>query len=317
MYKKIIKTTFILAILFTMQAPLSGAGLSSAGFLEMMPFGRTMAMSGSISAIAEDSSFLLFNPASLAGITKNEAWVSYMKYIVDFNYDTVVYGHKFEFGNMAFNASFFSSPSFEDSDLNGKIIGQVKNGDFLFSAGYGKRITLSSSSILDWGAGIETIYSVLSTYSGTSAALNTGAIYRTFLFKDSESGQPRNFSAGVSMQNLGLPLKYSGVSAPLPLKFRMGAGYRSIQLHDHGLLTALNFEYATSGAYTLSAGLEYGFREMLFVRAGYGFTNGPGAISLGIGGSYLLNAIRGFFDFAYAPTNIFGNVYTFTLGTKF
>jgi len=110
-----------------------------------------------------------------------------------------------------------------------------------------------------------------------------------------------NVAAGVA--NLGSGVKSeSGVTSSLPSSARLAGSYELPA--GPGVLTcALDADYFFSGKLGISAGVVYGFNELIFVRAGYRYASTgcafPSHLALGLGAKW-----KGFgLDVSYITAN--------------
>jgi hypothetical protein len=141
------------------------------------------------------------------------------------------------------------------------------------------------------GVNFKIINEAIPDISATGLAIDAGIQYVTGI-GDKED----NIKFGISLKNIGTRLKYSGggltfrTTIPgassestvlqqsqdfeLPSSVNIGAAY-DIQLPtNHSLTAALNF---TSNAFSkdqYTAGLEYGFKKVIYLRAGFVFEQG-------------------------------------------
>lgn len=122
-----------------------------------------------------------------------------------------------------------------------------------------------------------------------------------------------SFSAGLGIFNVGSKISYGSGSYALPSVVRGGAAFSRFGLRVSG-----EFGYYLAGGMSAGAGLEYGFRDIAFVRAGYHYGNGamtiPSFASIGIGAKYFgigLDATYLFGSDALAGTLLFGLSYSF------
>ena len=97
-----------------------------------------------------------------------------------------------------------------------------------------------------------------------------------------------NVAAGVA--NFGSGVKSeSGKTAPLPTSARLAASYE-FQLGSSSLAAALDADYYFSRKLGVSAGVQYGFRDMFFARAGYRYASTgaayPSHLSVGLGAKW-------------------------------
>ena len=93
-------------------------------------------------------------------------------------------------------------------------------------------------------------------------------------------------SAGVSVNNLGTKVSYGGASYPQPALVKAGVGYE-LKLGSSSVEILTEADMLFSGDMMAGAGCEYSFKNMIFVRGGYHFGQGAGAVpshaSAGVG----------------------------------
>ncbi|MGN1210735.1 MAG: PorV/PorQ family protein [Candidatus Cryptobacteroides sp.] len=96
----------------------------------------------------------------------------------------------------------------------------------------------------------------------------------------------KGISAGLSVNNLGNKVRYGERSYDQPMLAKLGAGY-SAAFGISSLSVSAETDILFSGAATAGAGVEYGLKDMAFIRAGYHYGNSPKTVpsyaSAGIG----------------------------------
>lgn len=110
-----------------------------------------------------------------------------------------------------------------------------------------------------------------------------------------------NLSAGFGFTNLGTKADYGNGPNQLPLRLRTGLSYRVLSSDLHKIIGVADVSYQlVQGANGLigGAGVEYGFKDLLFFRTGYHFEQkniGASYVTSGLGVS-----LRGVtLDFSY------------------
>ena len=110
-----------------------------------------------------------------------------------------------------------------------------------------------------------------------------------------------NLSAGFGFTNLGTKADYGNGSNQLPLRLRTGLSYSVLSSDLHKIIGVADVSYQlVQGANGLigGAGVEYGFKDFLFLRTGYHFEQeniGASYVTSGLGVS-----LRGVtLDFSY------------------
>ena len=124
-------------------------------------------------------------------------------------------------------------------------------------------------------------------------------------------------AAGIA--SVGTQVKSdSGAAFSLPASAVVAVSYRNAFAADHAVEGNLDVDVFFSGNVTAALGVEYGFRDMLFVRAGYHYGTEaavlPSFATVGLGARYA--GVR--LEFAYlTASEILGNTMTLGLGYSF
>lgn len=291
---------------------------ASSDFLEIVPQAKYKAMAESVVGIVKGANALMINPAGLSEIQNSEIWLTHIEYIADFRYEYISYAQPFPFGTMGVNFSYFYVKPFDDIDLDGDKIGELKANNLMINLGYSRRIFTSLDSDLFWGAGIKFINSVLHTYTAWGFAFDFGLLFKTSFLRFAKTPL-QNFSAGLAIQNIGTKLQYAHEKFSLPLKIRAGIGYHAYQYKEHGIIISIESDYFTdSSTVFVAGGLEYSYIHNLFIRCGYTLKKDTlNSYTFGLGGSYKFKGIDYFLDVAFAPYGVLKNIYIISLGAKF
>ena len=149
-------------------------------------------------------------------------------------------------------------------------------GDIEFAAGASYAIT----RFLSLGATLRYMNSSLAPeVSATVLGADLGAYFRL-----------GGLSAGVSVNNIGTKVSYGETSYPQPALVKAGAGYQ-LKLGSSAVEVLAEADVLLSGDVMAGAGCEYSFKDMVFVRGGYHYGQGAGAVpshvSAGVGFKFL------------------------------
>jgi hypothetical protein len=122
-------------------------------------------------------------------------------------------------------------------------------------------------------------------------------------------------SSSLTTKSWPIPTSYR-LSLALNILARNNAFWENVELNS--LIMTLDAIHLNDNPEHFSIGLEYGFRDMFFIRSGYrgntderGLTAG-GGIHIGLGGETKFKV-----DFAYADFGIFDNIQQFSVGLSF
>lgn len=122
------------------------------------------------------------------------------------------------------------------------------------------------------------------------------------------------FSAGLVLANLGTSVKYAETAYPQPAMLKAGAAYRIVK----GLRVQADADLLFKGGFMGGLGVEYGWNEMIFARAGYHFGSGAQATASFASAGLGLHIVGITLDAAYVLSGEnLGNTFMITLGYTF
>lgn len=319
LYKSLIICTFV-ALLSAIASPAFAgnrdrSGQAGASHLLIDPWARTSGMAGAGVAEVRGLESVFSNVAGLTAVRKTEISFNRTQYLVGSGCNIGInsiaiaqhLGKKKDFG--VISLSFFSQ-GFGDIPITTTEQPEGGLGTFSPTLTYiGLHYAKSFNNFIKGGVSIKIINERVSDSKATGFAIDAGVQYVT--------GKFENFKIGVTLKNIGLPMKYSGdglsVRANITsqeheqtlemrsAEFEMpsllaigisydllffGSEYAEFSKEDLAAegLTRDNAEHRLTfaGAFTansyindvVSVGLEYGFRNLFMVRAGYGLEIG-------------------------------------------
>jgi len=337
--KKIILSSLILLMLCFLileAGDVSRLGTTS-GTQLLIPVGaRGLAMGGAPLGIINGAEAIYWNPAGISAAPKSEILFNNMQYIadIDVNYLSLV----FNGGNIGAFGLHIKSLSFGAIDETTEELpdgtGNTYSPTFIVTGlSYGRRLTDRITA----GVTGKVIYESIMETSASTFALDMGVQYAF--------GERLYF--GVVMKNVGGKMKYNGrnlerryqiqssslitddgffrgvpLASDIPSNFSVGISYHMKVNEENGLILNGTFNNANAASDLLSGGLEYEFRNLIFLRGGYGYNlqnsddNIFGA-SFGAGIKYPIGNFDFYFDYAYRQlTDYFdaNNVFTVKIG---
>ena len=145
---------------------------------------------------------------------------------------------------------------YEVIDDQGNRNGTFKTSSMLFSAGLGLKVL----DALSFGVNLKYAGERLAADSKQGVfASDVYALYRWRMLR---------FSAGIA--NVGTSVKdASGASYNIPSSVRLAAGYGQAFGDRHSFDAGVDADCFFAGGLALSGGVQYGFNNMIFARAGY------------------------------------------------
>jgi hypothetical protein len=335
--KILIPIAMLLSFFMVLQAgDVSRLGTTSGTQLVIPVGARALAMGGAPLGIISGAEAIYWNPAGISTSPKSEVLFNNMQYIagIDVNYLAFVFngGNIGAFGlhlkALDFGAIEETTEAFPDGT------GNTYSPTFLVTGlTYSRLLT---DRIMAGVTG-KVIYESIMETSAATLAFDLGVQY-TF---------GRNLYIGVVMKNVGGKMKYNGrnlerrfsipssslisddgffrgvpLASDIPSTFSIGVSYNVNINEDNGLIVNGSFNNANAASDLLTGGLEYGFRDLFFLRGGYGYNlqNSDDNIfgfSFGVGIKYPVGNFDFYFDYAYRElTDYFdaSNIFTVKIG---
>lgn len=337
--KKIILSSIILLLvsfLILQAGDVSRLGTTS-GTQLLIPIGaRALAMGGAPLGIISGAEAIYWNPAGISAASKSEVMFNNMQYIadIDVNYLSIVYNG----GNIGAFGLDVKSLSFGNIDETTEILpdgtGNTYSPSFIVSGlTYSRRLT----DRIKAGVTGKLIYEAIMETSASTFALDMGVQY--------SFGRKLHF--GVVMKNVGGKLKYDGrnlerkypiqssslitddgffrgvpLASDIPSTFSVGVSYMVDFNEENAVILNGSFNNSNAASDLLSGGLEYGFKDLFFLRGGYGYNlqNSDDSIfgaSFGAGIKYPIGKFDFYFDYAFRQlTDYFdaNNIFTIKFG---
>lgn len=302
------------------------AGSTAAAFLKLGAGARPMGMGGAFTAAEGDPYAIYWNPAGLAALRERRAGFFHNEHFQGFGQEFLYYaapaaGLRLPFigrlrgGVFGLGLNYFYTPDelerrsglYESDPANpiSPVEGYFGAYDIALSASYAWR----TSAGVNAGATLKFIRQSIDEESGMTAALDLGAVKRVRLWGE-------EYSAGISLRNLGPGIKLVSRSYALPLSLRAGLSRR---LPGTGALAALDIEVPVDNYPSAIVGAEYPVAGGLTLRSGYRYRlhgNELGAWSgFSAGAGFRLEKVS--FDYAYSPAGELGDSHRFSVDFRF
>ncbi len=278
--------TLILTLTFSWAA-FSKVGTTTANFLKIS-VGRASGMGDAFTALANDASAQYFNPAGLAYIPR-QAQFNHANWFADINHDylTLVLPVT-NFGTVSFSATALTMGEIEQTTVDdektparedegtGLLIGA---NDLAFGISYSRIIT----DKLSFGLTVKGVQQTIWDMSASAVGIDLGLFYNTGF---------KSLRLGTAITNFGTQLSYHGphldynffwsdsgptqlqgsyktTASPLPTTFRFGVAMDILKDENARFTTAIDLVHPSDINETVNIGLEYGFKELFFLRGGY------------------------------------------------
>ena len=255
-------------------------------FLRLPISAHAAALGGENITISDDDATLVFNnPALLQNITDKTLNLNMMTYMQG----TVTASASFarawgERASWGISGRYMDYGQMKETDITGEETGSFGARDVAI----GGTISYGLTNSISGGVNLKIISESIKDMGGVGVALDAGIQYVT--------GPYDNVHFGITLKNIGPTMKFSGDGISLrvfmdhgnqqftmvqraddfelPTQLSIAAGYDFILGETSRLTVAGNFcsNSFTNDQFTL--GMEYGFKDLFMVRAGYTYENG-------------------------------------------
>lgn len=312
----------------------SNAGTTAAAFLEIPAGARSIAMGEAYVSMADDASAMYWNPAGITRFTLNQAafetteWfagtrLTYTAAAVHVGKSTIGASvYMFDGGLMDVTTLTYPDGTGEEFSVQDISLGLTYARALTESFALGITAKMVQSRI--WRMRANSVALDLGfQYDMPVEGLRMGFSIRNFGNEMSLSGDNSFVRVDLDPQNAGnndgIPGNLLLKSWDLPLIFRLGMDYALVRTLDHSVRIAADAVYPNNNANYVNAGAEYGFRNVLFLRAGMSHvflseTYGLGRLRAGVG---LRVADRIGVDYAYSERGELGGVNTISVSVLF
>jgi len=300
------------------------AGTSSGAFLKIGVGARAVALGEAFVAVANDPSAIVWNPAGLASLLRQEVQFSHAAWPGDVTHDFLVYvmPSRRLGGSVAVQLGMLSTQLDETDEYHPFGTGRTFSySDFVVGAAYGRRWT----DKLLIGVGIKYVREDLGSQVGgpvTSATLvDLGSIYYLgygsvrIATSLSNFGPEMTPSGSYVSPYSGEMRSYDGFDPPI--QFRYGLAFEAIETAQQRLTVATEIVQPADNAQRVKAGLEWAWQRRYALRTGYNFNSDVMRFSAGLGITMPMNLAHGTIDYAYTDGGPLMGINRLSLGFRF
>ncbi len=279
-------------------------------FINIFYDGKSSALGKYSNANYGDYTNFLNNPALLIN-AENSIVSNFSKILSDIYVGQISYLGKIKEYKYSTSIGYLNYGSIEGRDVNGEPTGDLSASDMMVNFS----ISHSLNRFLDFGLGVNFLYSSIDNSSCSGLGFNFGVIYR--------SSTKGNFAFSVTNVGFTLSKITENDEAKLPSKFIVGW---SKELAHLPVITSLSLSKKVEDDYFIHGGLIFKFMPSFFVRLGYfasleddiSFVASEATNKHGLTFGFNLMNIKKFdFDFSYVPFAHIGTISTFSLKYKF
>ncbi len=255
------------ALSATMAQTLSTGGVESP--FELGGSAWAQGMGGAVAAVSGYGDSFFENPASLATVQDHEILTFHAPLFLDTLYDSVGYvqpvGRNTSFG-LALNRLGVSN--ILETTTNIQALSNFSFAEYEGLLGYGFRPLPN----LDFGGNVKFVFEQLGSYQGSGGGLDLGLLYHFSTTRaDFNLVGVRNITLGFSVSNVLQPQTKLFQLADNPARvYRPAfAYYYEFPGSQSDLWATVEGEIPDSGEKLVRGGVQYGWKKMIFVRAGF------------------------------------------------
>lgn len=323
----------LMSIALVSAGEITKKGTTAAQFLKIGVGARATAMGESFVAEANDASTVYWNPAGLAHLSRNELllvrtnWIAGMTY--DFATVTIPLQQVGTFGlfYQALNMGEMKVRTEYQPEGTGELFDA---SSFSIGMSYARAMT----NRFTFGLTAKYIREQIWHESASTMAIDLGITYQTSI---------KNLRLGMAILNYGGKMQMNGKDLltfvdvdpnlkgnneyivsrlntekfDLPLNFRIGFAYDPIKSDFSRVTLTMDGVSPNDFNEYMNVGMEYAFRNMVFLRAGYkgiGIHNAEGGLSAGAGIKYKMGSQLDLaIDYAYVDFGRLNNVQRFSI----
>ncbi len=312
--KKIIILLFLL-VLYSNRIYAGSSGTTSLEFIKLPIGSRASAMGGAYCSYGENDSFSIFyNPALSLYVSKIDISLSHTEYLENLRNENINAVFKINnsysigIGIIYMYANDFIHTVAAENIEGFSVIGTFGYYDLMAVVNNG--FVLSDKIVA--GINIKYLQEKIYVESGETVLFDIGVRNREKIFNV--------LNLGVSLNNMGTPIKFVDKKEKVPLSLRIGlsGGYSPFHLNKKkdDINIAVDLVDEVDYGFKLGLGAEFWAFNMIALRGGYALDFNKSSLSnltLGLGVKYKM------FELGYAlvPFDYFGSIHRMSLNVRF
>jgi len=260
---------------------------------------RAAGLAWAVTGVDMGAAGLEANPAAPALVAGNQFVVGHLQWVLDASVSQGIVAFPFrDEGVISLGLVHFDQGTVDEVLADGSFTGETLGARDL-------QLSLGMARIFgDWfsaGAKLTLFQKTLGWERATGLMGSVGLLSRDL------SG----FRLGVAALDFGPPLRFRQEKDPAPLRFRLGASHRVQVAGDFSLQNSVDFAVPRDNYNSFGVGTEWGYRDILVLRAGYRRTlmddQTPESDRFHYGAGVRVGGYR--LDYAFATKEEFENVH--------
>jgi long-subunit fatty acid transport protein len=292
------------------------AGISTAQFLKIGVGSRASAIGDAFIAVDNDASALYWNPAGLVQFSQDQVMFSHNIWVVDIYHDFLGAVYHLD-GTNAIGVSLTSLYT-QDMQVTTEFApfgtGEYFSyRDMAFAVSYARKMTDKFS----FGGTIRYIDETLAELKMRGVMIDLGTYYWTGLGTTRFAVTVSNFGNQLAPDGkvvlVGKREKSDWQSFSPPTIFRIGFAFEPYQNEDNRITTSLQLNHPNDNSENISAGAEYSWKNIVFLRGGYKFNADEQNFSFGFGVNIPIRIAYCTVDYSYSNFTKLGNAQRFSI----
>jgi hypothetical protein len=279
-------------------------------FLEIPVTARSASLGESSVALSDlGSSSVFSNPAGLGfGEKKHSFSASYSPWIADIKHYAASYSIQTDFGVIGLGAvalDYGTMPKTKNKGQTYEVLGDFTANAMALSLSFSRLLTEKFS----FGVTVKYVKEGIDGYTADNVLFDGGILYHTGF---------KSLRIGASIQNFGVETKFINDPFKMPsvLKLGLAAEVFGDMKSDYRVTAVVEALHPNDGDERMNTGLEFGWKNLVYLRGGYKFFYDEETYSFGIG----INpsaVIPASVDFSFADYGRLGNILRFTLNLSY
>ncbi len=292
------------------------AGISTAQFLKIGVGSRASSLGDAFVAVANDVSALYWNPAGLVQFDNDQIMFSHNIWVVDINHDFLGAVYHLD----ATNAFGIALTSLSTQDMpvttevspfgTGEYFGY---GDIAVAVTYSRKMTDKFS----FGGTVRYIEETLDKLKMRGVMIDLGTYYWTGLGTTRFAVAVSNFGNQLAPDGkvvlIGKREKSDWQAFSPPTIFRIGFAFEPYQTDDNKITTSIQLNHPNDNSENVSTGVEYSWKNIIFLRGGYKFNVDEQNYTLGLGVNIPIRIAQCTVDYSFSNFEKLGSAQRFSI----
>ncbi|MFH1143484.1 MAG: PorV/PorQ family protein [Candidatus Eisenbacteria bacterium] len=278
-------------------------------FLKIGVGARAAAMGSAFASVADDASSVYWNPAGVARITRSVIAINHADWVTDISFSqaTYVFDPRYVPGMVALHVRSLYMPE----QLVTTVTRPEGTGEKFDCGDIAASMTYARSLTDKFSAGITFNYldCSLADQHSQAYAFDFGTLYDTGF---------QSLRIGMAIQNIGTEMKFVERTVKLPTMFRVGMSMSLYEDAQFRVLSAADFSHPPDNNERANVGTEVGYKDFLYLRAGYGFGYDAEGLGAGLGFKVptSLNS-EATVDYAFSDMGYLGGIHRISIDFRF